>query len=171
MRGNGAKNFNLDELFYGKDGDEKFMNENLREFLNTSDTGNAYTLSDMNGKGWRKMGRLGSSEHQHNTNGGRNVKYVNDLDGKEAIFDARDNFISDGLDVGTYNYGSTGGISRLFGWVSWSSHGKYDMMPFFRQNNINPIYWPFTNIDSCNYGINSVNRYWKGRLDTGRRDV
>ena len=42
---------------------------------------------------------------------------------------------------------------------------------FFRQNNMNPIYWPFTNIDSSNYGINSVNRYWKGRLDTGRRDV
>ena len=155
MRGSGKNNFNLDELFYGTDGDEKFMNETLRDFLNTSDSGEDYTINDMIENGWNIMEWPGNSEHQHNQNGGSNIKYVN-KDGREAVFDANRNLIKEGLDAGTYNYGKSG-------WTSWSTHGKYDMKPFFRQHNIRPSYWLTNPLKSSPYGLNTLNRYLSAR--------
>ena len=155
MQGSGKNNFNLNELFYGKDGDERFMNETLRDFLNTSDSGEDYAINDMTKSDWNIMEWPGNSEHQHNQNGGPNIKYVN-KDGREAVFDANRNLIKGGLDAGTYNYGKSG-------WTSGSAHGKYDMKPFFRQNNIKPSYWLTDPLKGSPYGLNTLNRYLSAR--------
>ena len=139
----------LDDLFYGIDGDEVFMNETLREFLNTSETGeNIYRIGDMKEEnGWYKMSELGSKEHQKITiDNLPNVKYVN-IDGREAVFDGYDNFVTNEFDKATFNYGESLRISIgkfktvLYGFTSDSTHGLYDMAPYFRQMNKKPDYW------------------------------
>ena len=145
----------LDGLFYSYSGDETFMNEELREFLNLNLEGeNNYSLTDVkqSGSGWFQMiPYLGDNEHQKNKNGGRNVKFCN-KDGREAIFDAQGNYISDGHDAATYNYGYVANLNLSCIAVG-STHGQFDMKPFFRQNGKQPWYWN-TKIDS-NYGLNS----------------
>ena len=54
------------------------------------------------------------------------IKFVNE-DGREAIFDSKGNFIKDTIDKGTFNYGKPN-------WYPASTHGRYDMKPFFWQN-------------------------------------
>ena len=145
---------NLKGLFYGMDGDEIFMNEDLRGFLNLNEKGtNEYSMSDMNLRsGWHQMlPYLGDNEHQNKQNGGRNVKYYNN-DGREAIFDAKDNYISTGMDEATYNYGTTGNLN-LISTMLGSSHGQYDMKPFYRQNGTASRWWNMA--VGYNYGFNS----------------
>lgn len=101
--------------------------------------------------GWSKM-IIGDGEHQHNQNGGRNQKFINN-DGREAVFDAKGIFIEEGLDKGTYNYAVPQGLGKLFAWGPGTPHGRYDMKPFFRQNNMQPIYWRL--IVGTNYGWNA----------------
>jgi len=82
------------------------MNETLRNFLNTSDSGLPYTIDDMkseNGWNWH----LGDSFHQnYKPNGGHNRKYTSD-DGREAVFIRGDDgswvLSNHILDKGTYN--------------------------------------------------------------------
>ena len=146
MRSQLKEGMKLQGLFFSFSGDEKFMNEDLRDFLNTKEDGSNYTFKDMILlDGW--IENLGNAEHQHNTNGGPNKKYVNILDGREAVFDAKGNFIKDGIDAGTYNYGMP------FGFLLGTSHGQYDMKPFFRQYGIQPWYWKMR--VGSNYGFNS----------------
>lgn len=140
------ENIKLKGLFFSFSGDEKFMNEDLRNFLNTKEDGSNYTFKDMSLlDGW--IENPGNVEHQHQTNGGPNKKYVNILDGREAVFDAKGNFIKDGIDAGTYNYGMP------FGFLLGTSHGQYDMKPFFRQHGTQPSYWKMR--VGSNYGFNS----------------
>ena len=47
MREQLKDSMNLKGLFYGIDGDEKFMNEDLRNFLNTKEDGSDYAIEDM----------------------------------------------------------------------------------------------------------------------------
>ena len=136
----------LHGLFFSYSGDEKFMNEDLRDFLNAKKDGSDYKFNDITlSEGW--IENPGNAEHQHNTNGGPNKKYVNVLDGREVVFDAKNNFIKNGIDAGTYNYGMP------FGFLLGTSHGQYDMKPFFRQHGIQPSYWKM-HVGS-NYGFNS----------------
>ena len=136
----------LQGLFFSLNGDEKFMNEDLRIFLNTKEDGTKYTFKDMLlSDGW--IENPGNLEHQHNINGGPNVKYVNVLDGREVVFDAKGNYINDGIDAGTYNFGMP------FSFLLGSDHGQYDMKPFFRQYGIQPSYWKMR--VGYNYGFNS----------------
>ena len=135
----------LEDLF---NQDENFMNEDLRDFLNTSDTGLDYTLDDMQGDGWNERDVSAAKEHQTTANPNHpNRKFVNDKDGREAVFDAKGNFIKDGIDAGTYNYGMP------FGFLLGTSHGQYDMKPFFRQHGTQPSYWKMR--VGTNYGFNS----------------
>ncbi len=134
------------------DGDERFMNEDMRDFLNTKEDGCNYTISDMKKTGWKRLYFPGDNEHQHNQNGGRNKKFINN-DGREVVFDANGIFIGDGLDRGTYNYAVPKGLGKLTAWGAGSSHGRYDMKPFFRQNHIQPLYWRLR--VGSNYGFNS----------------
>ena len=140
-------------LFYSQNGDEKFMNEDLRNFLNTKEDGSEYTLGDMNfANGW--IENPGNVEHQNFQNGGPNSKYVNIKDGREAVFDAMGNFIKNdnspkAIDAGTYNYGMP------FNPTLGSNHGQFDMKPFFRQHGGHvPSYW-FNRQVGSNYGFNS----------------
>ena len=140
-------------LFYSQNGDEKFMNEDLRNFLNTKEDGSEYTLGDMSfANGW--IENPGNVEHQHFQNGGPNSKYVNIMDGREAVFDAMGNFIKndntpEAIDAGTYNYGMP------FNFLLGSDHGQFDMKPFFRQHGGHvPWYW-FNRQVGSNYGFNS----------------
>ncbi len=140
-------------LFYSQNGDEKFMNEGLRNFLNTKEDGSEYTLGDMNlANGW--IENPGNVEHQNFQNGGPNSKYVNFKDGREAVFDAMGNFIKNdnspkAIDAGTYNYGMP------FNFLLGSDHGQFDMKPFFRQHGGHvPRYW-FNRQVGSNYGFNS----------------
>ena len=144
----------LNGLFYSRDGDEKFMNEKLRDFLNTKEDGSDYTIKDiqLDLANWTQLTFPGDNEHQHNQNGGRNQKFIN-KDGREVVFDAKDNFIGNGIDKGTYNYSVPSGLSKFTSWTPASNHGRYDMKPFFRQNNIQPIYWRLR--VGANYGWNS----------------
>ena len=47
MRGPKKDKFDLDALLTSAFGDEKFINETLRDFLNTSDNGYPYNTKDM----------------------------------------------------------------------------------------------------------------------------
>ena len=142
-------------LFFSYSGDEKFMNEDLRDFLNLNINGeNSYSLEDVkqSGRGWFQMcPYLGDNEHQENQNGGRNVKFCN-KDGREAIFDAQGNFISSGHDAPTYNYGFVANLNPYCAALG-SSHGQYDMKLFFRQTGTQPSYWKMR--VGSNYGFNS----------------
>ena len=133
--------FNLDGLFFR---DEIFMNENLRDFLNTSDLGKEYNLLDIlilsndSESGWYL--EEADSEHQYGVPEKDNRKYVNRKDGREVVFDKNGNVV-DGINKGTFNYGLPhAGIGHAIDWMSCSAHGKYDMDPFFRQYSKNPIY-------------------------------
>ena len=143
----------LHGLFFSYSGDEKFMNEDLRGFLNLNLGGkNNYTLKDMKQSGWYQMCPfLGDNEHQENQNGGRNIKFCN-KDGREAIFDAQYNYISNGHDAATYNYGYVANLNPYCATMG-SSHGQYDMKPFFRQTGTQPLYWKM--MVGSNYGFNS----------------
>jgi len=121
--------FNIEGLMLGPDGNEKFMNEKLRDFLNTSDTGLPFTIDDMNNNGWSQ--HYGDFDHQNNHGNERNRKYTN-TDGREAVFmRVNDEWVlsNDYLDKGTYNYASDGFTSN-------TRHGRLDMAPYYRQNNI-----------------------------------
>jgi len=124
--------YDLDGLMTGPDGNEQFMNETLRDFLNTSDTGLAYKHGDMTKKnGWSR--HPGDSEHQNDKGDEKNRKYTN-KDGREAVFKKVGNnwILSDHpLDKGTYNY-----AKNAYQWWSESEHGRWDMAPYYRQHNL-----------------------------------
>ena len=130
--------FDLDGLILGPDGNEQFMNENLRRLLNTSDTGLPYTIEDMDpNRGWKESLPIAAQEHQYYVPVGvANRKFIND-DGREAVFYTRDgtnwNLSTNHRDVGTFNYGD-GGPS------AGSRHGRWDMNPYFRQFGFTPNY-------------------------------
>jgi len=134
--------FNLNGLFMK---DEIFMNESLRDLLNTSDDGYDYNLNEIVGatldesSGW--YWEPADSEHQLGVVDGHNRKYVNKKDGREAVFDKNGKIVKDGINKGTFNYGLPhSGILHGIDWMSSSEHGKFDMDPFFRQYNRNPLY-------------------------------
>ncbi|AGT44187.1 RHS repeat domain-containing protein [Treponema pedis] len=146
MRNEHPERFNLDDLFLGKEGNEKFMNEDLRDFLNTSDTGEDYTLKDMKASdGWVERTGSARSEHQYGVGKGQleNRKFVNERDGREAVFQGdgrlKGSLITRGINKGTYNYAKDTS-SWHSGWTAGGDHGRWDMNPFFRQWGITPIY-------------------------------
>jgi len=153
MRTQLKNNMKLHGLFFSMSGDEKFMNEDLRSFLNLNSEGkNEYSRADMEKGGWFQMiPYLGDNEHQRNQNGGRNVKFCN-TDGREAIFDAQDNYIGTEIDSSTYNYGYVSRFNPICITLG-STHGQYDMKPFFRQTGTKPFYWSMS--VGSNYGFNS----------------
>lgn len=57
----------------------------------------------------------------------------NNIDGREAIFDANGNVLNYGINRGTYNYGAPS-VNPA------SNHSRYDMEPFFRQYQKFPWY-------------------------------
>ncbi len=151
MRNLHPERFNLDELFLGKDGNEKFMNEDLRDFLNTSDDGTAFRYRDIvDNKAWEEIKAPGNSEHQRTARGTgyQNKKFVNKKDGREAIFSTTDGknwtLITGGsraacMDKGTYNY-----AKNYKNPLQWSEHARWDMAPFYRQYSLPPPgYWLF----------------------------
>ena len=155
MRNQLKNSMKLSSLFYGRDGDEKFMNEDLRDFLNLNDNGsNSYTIDEMKSEnGWSELGWPGNLEHQHEKNGGTNQKFIN-KDGREAIFDAKGKFVTNELDKGTFNYSVPSGLSKITAWAPGYPHGKFDMKPFYRQHGMSgPWYWRI-NVGK-NYGFNS----------------
>ena len=155
MRNQLKNSMKLSSLFYGRDGDEKFMNEDLRDFLNLNDNGsNSYTIDEMKSEnGWSELGWPGNLEHQHEKNGGTNQKFIN-KDGREAIFDAKGKFVTNELDKGTFNYSVPSGLSKITAWAPGYPHGKFDMKPFYRQHGMSgPWYWRI-NVGR-NYGFNS----------------
>ena len=139
MKRGDKKRFNIDALF---NLDEKFMNEDLRDFLNTSDTGLDYTVLDVSdySKGWREvLDDKAKKEHQYDIPDKSNRKFVNDNDGREAVFTKDGVLVQDGINKGTYNYAKD--VSSWYnGWHSFGEHGRWDMDPFFRQYGITPIY-------------------------------
>ena len=143
MRGTGARKFNLNQLFTGRDGDEAFMNETLRDFLNTSDTGESYTISDMNKNGWSRRDENAAQEHQSDRDvNNPNLKFVNDIDGREAVFTFKNGkytLSTNALDKGTYNYAKDTS-SWHSGWTACGDHGRWDMNPYFRQHGKTPLY-------------------------------
>ena len=154
MRNQLRDSMHLEGLFYGYEGDEIFMTEILRDFLNMKEDGSPYLQADVlkRGSGWLRM-IIGDSEHQHNQNGGRNQKFIH-IDGREVVFDAKGNFIGSGIDKGTYNYGVPSGLGKLTSWGAGYTHGRYDMKPFFRQHGQQPWYWRLQ--VGKNYGFNSM---------------
>ena len=147
MREIHPERFNIDALFYSIYGNEKFMNEDLREFLNCSDNGLPYTEKDMDPKlGWVKRTPSAAKEHQASafSKDKQNIKYVNDTDGREAVFTYDDitncyKLCEDKLDKGTYNYAKDTS-SLLKGWTANGEHGRWDMNPYFKQFGINRLY-------------------------------
>ena len=146
--------YDLDGLITGKDGNEQFMNETLRDFLNTSDTGEPYSLSDMlQTNGWRERPAREAQEHQQF----RHPEYANrkftNNDGREAIFTTTDGInwkpATNIRDKGTYNYARNTGQ-----WTAGSDHGKWDMNPYFRQFGITPSY---RSLFSYNYSRSDYN--------------
>jgi RHS repeat-associated protein len=127
--------YDIENLIYSDEGNEQFMNEDLRNFLNTSDDGLGYRIGDMNrAGGWREWVLFGKDEHQNNTYPGvRNRKFTNDNDGREAVFrwTGREWVVQNHLlDKGTYNYGRDNKFSAN------SDHGRWDMAPYFRQHDM-----------------------------------
>ena len=56
MRSQLKSNMKLHGLFFSMSGDEKFMNEDLRSFLNLNSEGkNEYSRADMRNSGWFQM--------------------------------------------------------------------------------------------------------------------
>ena len=116
----------LDGLFKN---DEKFMNGDLRDFLNLKEDGTMnYKMSDLTKeKGWTEMSSVGSQYHQTNTNGTLNAKFVNE-DGREVVINSNNEVIKNYPDKGTFNYvNGNMGSSILFG-----GHKLYDMDPYER---------------------------------------
>ena len=164
MRENNSKAFNLDGII---NTDEVFFNEELRDFLNTSDTGDDYTLSDMDpNKGWHLRDPSAAKEHQYGVVGTPNIKYVNDIDGREAVFSGDGELIKSGINKGTYNYAKDT-TSWHSGWTSFGEHGRWDMDPFFRQYGITPMYRSafghdfYRNDYGTNHKINTLDFYGK----------
>jgi hypothetical protein len=136
--------YDIDGLMTGPDGNEQFMNETLREFLNTSDTGEPFSMKDMLGAGWSQA--TAASEHQTSAHPDHpNRKYTND-DGREAVFTYNGtNWVlsTNDRDKGTYNYAKS--FNGLFDWTASSEHGRWDMDPYFRQFGYTPGYRSFFN--------------------------
>lgn len=116
------------------------MNEDLRDFLNTSDSGEDYNLTEIRNdpNNWEEKEWYASLCHQSKRDRNhRNIKFVN-KDGREAVFmwvNGKYVLSLDDLDKGTYNYArntNEAGPGTL--------HGRYDMDPYFRQFGISPIY-------------------------------
>ena len=141
MRGAKKEQFDLDALLTGEFGDEKFINETLRDFLNTSDTGNAYRITDIEGnkEEWEFVEPIGAQEHQTNSHPEHpNKKFIN-ADGREVVFTTKDgeNWIvsTNKRDKGTYNYAAN---QKQF--LASSEHGRLDMEPYFRQFGVTRWY-------------------------------
>lgn len=158
MRNLNPDRFDIDGLISGKKGDEIFMNETLRDFLNTSDTGLDYNINDMDASlGCNERSEAGSSEHQSDRDPKyKNRKFVNDLDGREAVFTYKNgNWVlsKNSRDKGTYNYAKN--TSRIcWDWTQWSEHGRWDMAPYFRQYHKTMHYWLYLP-NRYGYGKNS----------------
>ena len=139
--------YDFDGLITGADGNEQFMNETLRGFLNTSDTGLQYSINDMNEqKGWKEVSFGAAQEHQRERHRlYPNRKFVNNTDGREAVFttsNGKEWIVTNHIrDKGTYNYAAN---TREFS-VN-SEHGRWDMNPYFREFGITPLYRGIGNI-------------------------
>ncbi|WP_297645198.1 RHS repeat-associated core domain-containing protein, partial [uncultured Treponema sp.] len=147
MRNEHPERFDIDGLLTGDLGNEKFMNEDLRDFLNTSDTGLDYTLdNNMKGDGWNERDESAAKEHQTSADPNHpNRKFVNDRDGREAVFTYKNGewvLSKDNRDKGTYNYAKDTS-SWHSGWTAGGEHGRWDMNPYFRQFGITPGYRSF----------------------------
>ena len=113
----------------------RFMNEDLRDFLNCKEDGTEnYTLSEViNGTGWFEFMSRDAAYHQQrhlSTNTGKplfNAKFGN-KDGREVVFNAKYQLITEYPDKGTFNY-----VVPEGGRTSKSSlnHKKYDMDPYY----------------------------------------
>ena len=96
--------------------------------------------------GWVKRASSAAKEHQASafSKDKQNIKYVNDTDGREAVFTYDDiancyKLCEDKLDKGTYNYAKDTS-SLLKGWTANGEHGRWDMNPYFKQFGINRLY-------------------------------
>ena len=157
MRNLNPNKFDMDALI---DADERFMNEDRRDFLNISDTGYPYTKSDMTSD-WEKRDGIGASEHQHGVIGDENEKFVNKKDGREAVFTSSGILIDYGVNKGTYNYAKDSS-SPINGWTSWGKHGRWDMNPYYRQYGTTPWYRALFNhcYTKNQYGTDHTKTFW-----------
>ncbi len=146
----------LDELFTMNN---RFMNVELREFLNLNENGtDMYTWNDVHQTGWREVLSLGSQMHQltapdtkvsilvgYAQNGfplyqeiynRLNAKFCHE-DGREVVFSFHREIITVYPDKGTFNYGDDLGNDIMMGAGSIKiepiiegDHYKYDMEPY-----------------------------------------
>ncbi|GHT77054.1 hypothetical protein FACS1894130_00200 [Spirochaetia bacterium] len=121
------RDFDLDALFQAdQDG---FMDGDLRDFLNTSNTGEDYNESDINSS---ELWSLHPGNKYHKDSNHQNVrKYVN-KDGREVVFGTNDSGgreeIKSPQYKGTYNY-----AKNVYQWWDSSEHGRWDMIPYFKK--------------------------------------
>ena len=126
------ESFKLDSLFSEHN---NFMNEDLRDFLNCKEDGTEnYTLEEViNGTGWYEFKSKKSACHQQKhlfTKTGKplfNAKFGN-KDGREVVFNAKYQLITDYPDKGTFNYVVPEGF---FTSKSSLEHKKYDVNPYY----------------------------------------
>lgn len=137
--------FDLYELFWGYQGDKVFMNETLRDFLNTSDDGALYDINQIVASiecgysDWEEITGAGANEHQFDRDPNKpNRKFIN-KDGREVVFTYKDSrtdkpvLTTNKRDKGTFNYAKSPKH-----WIVSSEHGMYDMDPYFEQFGIQP---------------------------------
>ena len=140
MRRHKKDKFDLDALLTGEFGDEKFINETLRDFLNTSDTGDPYSFTDIEGnKEWNPVLEIGAQEHQKSRHPEHPNRKFTNADGREVVFTTKDGenweVSTNERDKGTYNY-----ATNPSQFSASSEHGRWDMDPYFRQFGITPWY-------------------------------
>jgi hypothetical protein len=128
---------------------EPFMNVELREFLNLNENGeDIYTLRDMETSGWSETSSWGSRFHQNKAektrvtlrNYRRNIRHIytrlnakfTHTDGREAVFNYKEEYVTELIDRGTYNYRNV--------YPNPSDHQTYDVAPYKKRfaNEIDP---------------------------------
>ena len=139
--------FDLYELFWGHQGDKVFMNETLRDFLNTSDDGSEYSIDNLinlinqGNDEWTEKFGAAANEHQYSRDlNYPNRKFVN-KDGREAVFtfvNGKYVLSNNARDKGTFNYAKSVSHFSII-----SEHGMYDMDPYFEQFGIQPKLFGF----------------------------
>ena len=140
MRRHKKDKFDLDALLTSAFGDEKFINETLRAFLNISDNGYPYNTKDMDiDKGWNPVLEIGAQEHQKSRHPEHPNRKFTNADGREVVFTTKDGenweVSTNERDKGTYNY-----ATNPSQFSASSEHGRWDMDPYFRQFGITPWY-------------------------------
>ena len=111
--------------------DEKFMNGDLRDFLNLKEDGTMnYKKEELiKENGWTELCSIGSQYHQSEArdNNNLNAKFVN-KDRREVIINKDGKNLLSYPDKGTFNYKN----GSIFSSILWGGHNLYDMKPYDR---------------------------------------